>query len=67
MTQAEKNAKIERVAKDWQSAYAKAHERTAPPVTWEKGWFTIGNERYPKYRHAQIEQMTKTLRKGFTD
>jgi len=58
---------LERVAKDWQNAYAKAHERTAPSVTWEKGWFTIGNERRSKYRRAKLEQMTKVLRKGFTD
>jgi len=60
-------AYLERVARDWQSAYAKAHERTAPPVTWVRGWFTIGNERRAKYRRAQLEQMTKVLRKGFTD
>ena len=59
-------AYLERVAKNWQDAFAKAHEKTAPPVTWERGWFTIGNERRHKYRRAQLEQMTKVLRKGFT-
>lgn len=51
-------AYLERVARDWQSAYAKAHDKMAPPVTWERGWFTISNERRPKYRRAQLEQMT---------
>lgn len=55
-------AYIERIAKEWQAAFAKAHQRTAPPVTWERGWFTIGDESRSKYRRWQIERMTKTLR-----
>lgn len=60
-------AYLERVAKDWQAAYAKAHSRTAPSVTWENGWFTINNERSPKYRRRQLERMTKVLGAGFDD
>jgi hypothetical protein len=60
-------AYIERIAKDWQRAFAEAHGKTAPAVTWARGWFTINNERSPKYRRRQLERMTEVLRIGFDD
>lgn len=59
-------AYLERVAKDWQKAFQEAHDKPAPAVVWEKGWFRIENSWRPRYRRATLEAMTKTLRKGFT-
>lgn len=52
---------IERIARDWQSAYAEANDSIAPAITWSRGWFYIGTIK-SKYRRAAIEEMTKTLR-----
>jgi hypothetical protein len=56
---------LERVARDWQKAFANAHGKPAPAVTWEKGWFKLDNPPR-RYRRAALEEMTKVLRKGFT-
>jgi hypothetical protein len=55
-------ARIEQIIREWQAAFAEANQRTAPPVIWEKGWFTIGDERQSKYRRWQLERMTQNLR-----
>lgn len=55
----------ERIIKAWQAAFAEAHEKTPPPVTWANGWFRIENTGR-RYRRVALEEMTKTLRKGFT-
>lgn len=60
-------AYLERVARNWQAAFTEAHGKTAPPITWAKGWFTIKQTTARKYRRTQIEAMTKVLRKGFKD
>lgn len=61
-------AYLERVARDWQLAFVKAHGRSAPHIEWVRGWFRIGVGPYRQgYRRAQLEQMTKVLRKGFDD
>jgi len=61
-------AHLERVARDWQRAFEDAHGKTAPTVEWVRGWFRIGNGTIRKgYRRADLEQMTKVLRKGFKD
>jgi hypothetical protein len=58
----------ERVVKDWQRAFSEAHSKTAPEVTYANGWYRIGDgSRGSRYRRAKLEQMTKVLRKGFTD
>lgn len=60
-------AYLERVARDWQAAFASAHGKTAPAIRWSRGWFRIGDGPLGKgYRRTELEQMTKTLRKGFT-
>ena len=56
----------ERIIKAWQAAFAEAHGKTPPIVTWANGWFRIGDAG-KRYRRAEIESMTKVLRKGFTD
>jgi hypothetical protein len=59
-------AYLERVARDWQDAYCAAHQKPAPHIVWERGWFRIVDGGYrPKYRRAKLEQMTATL-KNFT-
>ncbi|XUM19746.1 hypothetical protein ACRAVF_18955 [Bradyrhizobium oligotrophicum S58] len=58
---------LEQIAKKWQQAFAEAHGKTAPAVTWSDGWFTIENDRRPKYRRKQLERMTEVLRAGFDD
>lgn len=61
-------AYLERVIRDWQQAFQKAHGKQAPIVRWSKGWFRIGDGPLGKgYRRTQLEQMTKVLRKGFDD
>jgi hypothetical protein len=57
---------LERVARDWQHAFEAAHGKPAPSIIWQKGWFVIESTRW-RYRRAAIEEMTKTLRKGFTE
>ena len=52
---------LERVARDWQKAYAAANDgKMAPAVRWEKGWFIVEGFRY---RRAKLEMMTGVLRK----
>lgn len=60
-------AEIEQTAREWQRAFEAAHDKAAPPVYWERGWFRIDHGGWaPRYRRATLEAMTKTLRKGFT-
>jgi hypothetical protein len=61
-------AYLERVAREWQAAYVEAHDKSAPAIVWERGWFRIFNDSRwrPRYRRATIEAMTKTLRKSFS-
>lgn len=59
---------LERVARDWQKAFEAAHNKPAPPIVWERGWFRVDQGTYkPRYRRAKVEEMTKVLRRGFTD
>lgn len=59
---------LERVARDWQQAFQRAHGRSPPAVEWVRGWFRIGVGPFRQgYRRAQLEQMTKVLREGFDD
>lgn len=59
---------LERVGRDWQDAYAKVNGRKAPPIAWESGWFRIKYDGYqPRYRRAQLERMTRTLRDRIDD
>lgn len=52
---------LERVARDWQSAYVSANDgKPAPSIKWEKGWFIVQGHRY---RRAKVEMMTGVLRK----
>jgi hypothetical protein len=61
-------AYLERVGKDWQHAFAEAHGKPAPEITFANGWYRIENGRIAsRYRRSQLEQMTKVLRKGFDD
>jgi len=61
-------AYLERVAKDWQHAFEAAHGKPAPQIRWSRGWFRIGDGPLGTgYRRTKLEQMTKVLRKGFTD
>jgi hypothetical protein len=55
---------LEKVAKDWQRAFTEANGKVAPAVTWERGWFKIDGGQW-RHRRATLEEMTKTLRKGF--
>lgn len=60
---------LEKVARDWQAAFEVAHGKTAPAVTWERGWFKIDHRAgyTRRYRRAALEEMTKVLRRGFND
>lgn len=63
------DVEIHRVADNWRQAFEAAHGKRAPSIVWAAGWFRIKQSQgwSPRYRRSQIEQMTKTLRKGFDD
>lgn len=50
---------LEKLIREWQQAFAIANDKTAPAVTWERGWFVIGAKRY---RRAEFEKMRNELR-----
>lgn len=49
---------LERLARDYQSAYEAANDALAPPIIWQRGWFKINHARY---RRKQVEEMRDTL------
>lgn len=59
-------AYLERVAREYQAAYAAANEETAPAITWQRGWFIIGNRPSFRYRRTAIEEMRDELRRRAT-
>lgn len=62
------DTEIHRVADAWRRAFEGAHGKKPPAIVWNRGWFRIRNtqEWSPRYRRSKIEDMTKVLRKGFT-
>jgi hypothetical protein len=53
------DAYIQRLAREWTSAYEAANGKEAPTVFWINGWFRIDRK---KIRRKQLEDMRDVLR-----
>jgi hypothetical protein len=51
---------LENLARDYQKAYAAANDETAPTVTWQRGWFSIGRPAVRR-RRKELEEMRDEL------